>query len=87
MATLNALNTFRNIKTKMRAEYHRDANTKYLVLRIQRSGLNKLIDVKSVGKYACDHDDLASDDGRCWDCGIIKPLRHPLTNWALPKVG
>ncbi|GEM_PF-3081971 len=70
----------------MKAEYHKNANGKYLVLHIRRSGLKKMISVEDVGKYACDHDDLISDDGRCWDCGIAKPLRHPPTNWALPRV-
>ena len=69
----------------MKAEYQRNANGKYLVLRIQSSRLKKLINVENVGKYACDHDYLVSDDGRCWDCGITKPLRYPPTNWALPK--
>ncbi len=53
----------------MKAEYQSDANAKYLVLRIQSSGLKKLISVESVGKYACDHDHWISDCGRCWDCG------------------
>ena len=70
----------------MKAEYQRDANCKYIVLRIKSSGLEKRIRVEEVGKWACDHDGLISDDGRCWDCGMKKPLRHPPTNWALPKV-
>ena len=53
----------------MKAEYHRDANAEYLVLRIGKSGLKKLINVEVVGKYACDHDHWISDCGRCWDCG------------------
>ena len=64
----------------------RDANAKYLVLRIRSSGLEKRINTEEVGKWACDHDDLISDCGRCWDCGVVKPRRHPPTNWALPKV-
>ncbi len=70
----------------MKTEYQRDANAKYLVLRIRSSGLKKLIDIENIGKYACDHDHWISDCGRCWDCGLTKPLRHPPTNWALPKV-
>ena len=70
----------------MKIEYHRNANAKYLVLRIRKSGLKKLIDVNVVSKYACDHDHLISDCNRCWDCGVRKPLRHLPTNWALPKV-
>lgn len=70
----------------MKAEYQRDANDKYLVLRIHSSSLEKRIRAEEVGKRACDHDYLISDDGRCWDCGMVKPLRHPPTNWALPKV-
>ena len=70
----------------MRTKYQRDVNGRYLVLRIKSSGLTKRIRVEEVGKWACDHDGLVSDDGRCWDCGVVKPLRHPPTNWALPKV-
>ena len=70
----------------MKAEYHRDANAKYLVLRIRLSGLKKLVNVEVVGKYACDHDHWISDCGRCWDCGLVRTRRHPPQNWALPKV-
>lgn len=75
MATSNVLNIFRNIETKMKAEYQCDANAKYLVLRIRKSGLKKLINVEIVGKYACDHDHWTSDCGRCWDCGT--KLKQP----------
>ncbi len=70
MAILNAQNIFRSIETKMKAEYQRDANGRYLVLRICSSGLEKRINVEDVGKWACDHDYWASDCGRCWDCGV-----------------
>ena len=70
----------------MKTEYERNAQGKYLVLRIRSSGLKKRINVEEVGKWTCDHDDLVSDDGRCWDCGLPKPRRHPPTNWALPRI-
>lgn len=54
----------------MKTEYQRDANGKYLVLRVRSFGAKKLIPVESVGKLACDHDTFKSDDGRCWDCGV-----------------
>ncbi len=53
----------------MKAEYHRNANAKYLVLRIRSSGLETRINVENIGKWACDHDHWTSDCGRCWDCG------------------
>ena len=74
------------VGNKMKAEYERAPNAKYLVLRIRLSGLKKRISADDVGKWACDHDYLISDCGHCWDCGIKKPLRHPPTNWALPKM-
>jgi len=70
----------------METEYYNDAYGKYLVLRIRESGMKKMIRVDEVAKWAYDHDYLISDDDRCWDCGMTKPLRHPPTNWALPKV-
>lgn len=70
----------------METEYERDAQGEYLVLRIRSSGLKKIIPVKEVGSICCDHDYLESDDGRCWDCGVPKPRRHPSLNWALPKI-
>lgn len=69
----------------MKAEYRQRAGVKYLILRIKSSDLEKSIATEEVGKWACDHDDLVSDCGRCWDCGVVKPLRHPPTNWALPR--
>jgi hypothetical protein len=68
----------------MKAEYEH-AQRKYLVLRIKSSEFKKRIPVEEIGKFACDHDHLISDCGRCWDCGTIRPHRHPPTNWALPK--
>ena len=59
----------------MKTEYYRNANGKYLVLRIRKSGLKKVMNVEDVGKYACDHDGWISDDGRCWDCGLQKVSR------------
>lgn len=73
------------MKYKRKAEYERDANCRYLVLRIRRSGLKKRIVVQDVGKWACDHDYLISDDGRCWDCGLPKTGNHPPLNWAIPQ--
>lgn len=68
------------------AKYESDAQYKYLVLQIRSSGLKKRIPVEEVGKWACDHDDLVSDCGRCFDCGLVHPRRHPPTNWALPRL-
>lgn len=70
----------------MKTEYERNAQGKYLVLRIRSSGLKKRIPVEEAGKWACDHDYLVSDDGRCWDCGVKRSNRHPPLNWALPKI-
>lgn len=71
----------------MKTEYERDARGKYLVLRIRSSNLKKRIPIEEADKWVCDHDDLMSDDGRCWDCGMIRPpSRHPPTNWALPLI-
>ncbi|MBI2635060.1 MAG: hypothetical protein HYW79_00770 [Parcubacteria group bacterium] len=53
----------------MKTEYRRDAQGKYLVLRIRSRGFEKIIPVEDVGKFACDHDTWTSDDKRCWDCG------------------
>lgn len=54
----------------MKAAYQRNANAKYLVLRIHVSGLETRINAEDVGKWACDHDHWTSDCGRCWDCGV-----------------
>jgi len=70
----------------MKAEYQQDANSNCLVLRIKSSGFEKRIRAEDIGKFACDHDSLISDCGRCWDCGMAKPLRHAPLNWALPKL-
>lgn len=53
-----------------KTEYESDAFAKYLVLRMRKFGAKKLINVKEVGKWACDHDDCTSDEGRCWLCGL-----------------
>mgnify|MGYP001609880654 CR=1 FL=1 len=52
----------------MKAEYERDANFKYLVLRGFRE--KKRILVEDVGKWACDHEGGTSRCGRCMDCGL-----------------
>jgi len=53
----------------MHAEYGQNANSKWLVLRFGGNILNR-IPIERVAKYACDHDYLISDCGRCVDCGI-----------------
>lgn len=69
----------------MKAEYRSNTRGEYLVLRIRSSNLEKVISVEDVGKWACDHDNLVSDCGRCWDCGLVRPNKYPPTNWALPR--
>lgn len=68
----------------MKAEYRSEGGVRYLVLRIRRSKLEKIIPVKDIGG-CCDHDYLMSDCGRCWDCGRMKSMRYPPLNWTLPK--
>ncbi|OGM98748.1 MAG: hypothetical protein A2649_04270 [Candidatus Yanofskybacteria bacterium RIFCSPHIGHO2_01_FULL_41_26] len=59
----------------MKAEYQRDANSRYLVLRIRSTGLEKRIIAEDVGRWACDHDHWISGCGRCWDCGVKVAVR------------
>jgi len=54
----------------MKAEYQENANSRYLVLRIRSTDLEKRISAEDVGRWACDHDHWTSDCGRCWDCGV-----------------
>lgn len=68
------------------AEYESNARGEYLVLQILSNGLKKTIPVEEVGKWACDHDYLVSDCGRCWDCGEVKQNRQPPMNWTLSKI-
>lgn len=61
------------------AEYKSDAQGKYLVLTY--AGERRRIPVENVGRWACDHDGLVSDCGRCWDCGIdLSRWRKPYPN-------
>lgn len=54
----------------MEAKYETHGGNKYLVLTASLVKATKRIPVDNVGKYACEHDFMLSDCGRCWDCGL-----------------